>query len=143
MNFLHPQTVHFPIALLIVAAGIYVFSLFSLQDFYRRVAYLLHALGLIGLVLATFSGRQAEAMLIEKTPEVEQLLFRHEWLAYTSIWLFAMMLVWQYLRAFKMKHVERLIFTLAFILFSGLLIYSSHIGGSMVYEHGVGMIKPS
>ena len=134
----HPQTVHFPIALLIVAGAFYLYGLVKRSTNYSQTAFLLHLIGVGGLVFAVLSGRQAVGEVVH-TESIAALIETHELIGYFATWLFSMLLIWQYLRKEKLKRAEELIFVILFISFLGLMSYGSHIGGQLVYEEGAGV----
>ena len=142
MNF-HPQSVHFPIALLVVSWVCYVIGFTQKDDFSFRVGSLLHTLGIIGIVGAIISGKIASSGL-EEMPNIQALLRQHELMAYGSIWSFGMLWLWKYIRqkalSDKLPSWEKWIFSLIFFLALAFMGYSSHLGGKMVYEHGVNVL---
>lgn len=135
---LHPQTVHFPIALLIAAGVLYVLPFWKRDPLYERGGFLLHIAGVVTLVLAILTGIQAEAEIVH-TQAIHQLARNHELLGYAAIWLFGMMLVWRYLRQSAGSQVEKILFVCVFWALLGLMGYSAHLGGKMVYEEGAGV----
>ncbi|MEZ4774764.1 MAG: DUF2231 domain-containing protein [Bacteroidia bacterium] len=136
----HPQTVHFPIALLYTAFGLFVWHAVRPQDWVTRSANLLHVLGLVAMILSIFSGRQAESM-VEVSAETADILQRHELLGYLSIWLFTGLWVWQFIRHGKMGSVGKWVFLALFAASLGAMSYGAHEGGVMVYQWGIGVSK--
>lgn len=134
----HPFLVHFPIALLIVAGLAYGASLRLADAFWGRGGYLLHLAGLIGLVLATLSGRQAEASLV-MTDAIRDLLQTHELIGYANLWAFALLLVWRYLGVKKPQSLTAWAFVLVFWAMIGLMAWGGWYGGRLVYEEGAGV----
>lgn len=134
----HPQTVHFPIAFLVLAGIFYVVPFFSTDSWFVRGGMVLHVAGLVGLVLAILTGMQAEATVVH-TARIHELYKTHELLGYATVWLFAMLLVWRYLREKGSPAWERLLFVGFFWGLIGLMGYSAHLGGKMVYEEGAGV----
>lgn len=128
----HPISVHFPIAFLILAGGLYIYFLFKEDAFYFRAGKMLHVLGLGGLVLAMLTGRSASSKIGVNDP-LADVLDNHEILGYAAIWAFSMLMVWVYLRekTFQKKGREVFLFTLVFILFLILMSYSSYLGGEL------------
>jgi uncharacterized membrane protein len=124
------MSVHFPIALLIVSGGLYVFAVFRPDHPYSPSAFLLHILGTIGIGLSVLTGNQEKANIIAGSPEAE-LLNQHEIWAYVLLWLFGMLLLWRYLRLQKIKPNEQKLFVLIFIVAIGLMLYSAWLGGNM------------
>jgi len=143
LNF-HPQTVHFPIALLIVAGGLYLYAFYKNESFSLQAAILLHTLGVLGMVVAIISGKIAQST-ITTTDSLRPILRNHELFAYGNIWVFGILWIWQYTRIKSLKRSEtrseKLFFSLLFMLAIGFMAYGSHLGGKMVYEQGAG-VKP-
>lgn len=134
----HPQTVHFPIAFLILAGGLYVISHFQEDNFWSRAGFYLHIAGVLGLVVAIFSGQQAESAVVQ-TSEIHDLITNHERLAYLVTWLFGMLLIWKYLRRNNKGPIEHWAFVILFIGSIFIMAYGSHLGGTLVYEKGAGV----
>ena len=137
---LHPATVHFPIALTFTAGACYLYALIRNSSQAGTFGFLLHAIGVGGMIAAVLTGRQAESQLVH-TPSIQELVEPHESIAYLSLWLFAMMLIWQYLRRSRYQKIEQVLFTLVFWILLGVMGYGAHLGGKMVYEEGAG-VKP-
>ncbi|MEO0470086.1 MAG: DUF2231 domain-containing protein [Bacteroidota bacterium] len=136
---LHPALVHFPIALLVVSGGFYVVAVWqNNQPEVPKTAFVLHLLGMIGMVLAIFSGLQAEGDA-QLTEEVDAILGRHEILGYGVLWMYGMLYVWHYLRKGKQTQTEKIIFVLVFVGISLAMLYSASLGGELVYQHGIGV----
>ncbi|RMG73520.1 MAG: hypothetical protein D6722_03650 [Bacteroidetes bacterium] len=134
----HPFLVHFPLALLVVAGLAYLASLRSPDPFWARSGYLLHLAGLAGLVLATLSGRQAEAGLV-MTEAIRELLQTHELMGYGTLWAFALLLVWRYLGVKKPQSLTAWAFGLVFWAMIGLMAWGGWYGGRLVYQEGAGV----
>ncbi|MEL6626058.1 MAG: DUF2231 domain-containing protein [Bacteroidota bacterium] len=135
---LHPFFVHFPVALLLVSGLAYITAIFQERAFYQRAGFLLHVAGILGSIAAIFTGRGAEAEIVH-TEAIHQLVELHEKLAYVMVWVLIMLLLWQYLRGAKQTKMEMGIFALVFVANMGLMLFSSHLGGEMVYKEGAGI----
>lgn len=133
---LHPQSVHFPIAILLLAGGIYIFAHFQKKETYYPMAYLLHSIGVIGAIIGILTGRWASTD-VNIEGEVKSILNQHEWLGYICLWLYALLWVWQYLRQKRMSNKESIGFLFIYVAVSCLLAYMAHLGGEMVYEYGI------
>lgn len=137
---IHPQVVHFPIAILLVAGGFYLVSIFHQERQYHWFAYLLHGIGVVSSALAVLSGRWgSNGINIPST--ARSIMNQHEWLAYGVLWGFALLWIWQYLRQNRMNKNEKVGFLVVFGLVAMMLAYSSHLGGTMVYDYGIGVVK--
>ncbi|MDX1908828.1 MAG: DUF2231 domain-containing protein [Bacteroidia bacterium] len=136
----HPFSVHFPVALLLVAGVSYGVSLFRDTAFFRRAGLYLHLLGVSGLVLAILTGRAAQAAARSQHPP-EDLIRQHELSGYVVLWLAAMLLVWVWLRP-KATRREFMAITLILAAVLGLLIWDASLGGTLVYRYGIGVDAP-
>lgn len=135
---LHPLVVHFPIALLIMAGVFYLVEVIVQNDKFGFPGFILHALGLLGTIVAIFSGDVAEGGVIH-THEINELLDLHENLGMLSAWAFGSLAVWVFLRKQSKILIEKIGFLIVYAGLIGVLAWTSHIGGTMVYEHGAGV----
>jgi uncharacterized membrane protein len=136
---LHPLIVHFPIALLFVAGGFYIYALIKSSESIFSTGSLLHLIGSLSFIVAILTGQQAESA-VTHTREIHEIITQHELLSYISIWIFALMYIWQMLRNKKFLQVEKLGFVGLFIIVLCIMGYSAHLGAKMVYEKGAGVI---
>jgi uncharacterized membrane protein len=104
---------------------------------------LLHLAGILGLIVALFSGMQAEGSVVH-TQTIHALIKKHELLSYILIWGFGLLYVHYLLRKKSAIRMERIGFITVFCVFLGLMTYSAFLGGKMVYEEGAGVapMKP-
>jgi uncharacterized membrane protein len=138
----HPLVVHFPIALLLTAAG------FDLAGWacrcnrsLRFVATVLYVLGSLTIVAAYFTGRAAAETIW--LPGMAHAAVKEHWdWAFRSVWFFGVLtllrlvLLWR-LRAPRPALVAAL--TLAGLVGVVLLGETGDRGGRLVYRHGVGV----
>ncbi|WNJ18508.1 DUF2231 domain-containing protein [Pontibacter sp. G13] len=137
----HPISVHFPIALLIVAGLAYFAQAIKPEErLFGQGGFWLHALGWAGMIVAIFTGRSAESSLVH-TQQIHEWVETHELWGYIAAWLFAMMLVWKYLRIRKTVKPELWAYAVIFAAMLGVMGYGASIGGKLVYEGGAG-VKP-
>lgn len=136
---LHPATVHFPIALLLASLGFYAVHQWKQEAYYQRTGFLLHLIGVISMVIAVLTGNQAQSA-IEGIPVLEDIVQQHQISGFVLLWLLSMMLIWRYLRQERMQSLERWLFLGLFFAAMGLMTYSAHLGGTMVFEHGAGVM---
>ncbi len=137
MQNIHPLVVHFPIALLMSAAGLMLFGVLGRSERLLRAACLNLWLGTIAAAIAVRTGLAAEETA-QHTFEIHQLLERHEalglWVLWLSVGLALVSLVAPLMRSRRWQ----------WVVFAGLVVTSvvlsvgAHYGGRMVYEHGVG-----
>ncbi|MFH2056273.1 MAG: DUF2231 domain-containing protein [bacterium] len=134
----HPYLVHFPIALFVCAVVCELVALLKHSRLFSQTA-LLTSIGAAGFcVLAVISG------LIAKTAtplagEIHQVVESHETFGYGVLactLVFAALKSWSYVTG-RRKFAETLIGVGLIGLL--LLVLTSHEGGELVYEHGVGV----
>jgi len=138
---LHPVVVHFPIALLIVAAGVDIASVFW-RDRLTFLALLLYVLGAIGAVAGYLSGQAAaDAVVVSGSANV--VLTTHADWATVTMWFFVVYALARVVIAWKTRWGARLAVhvPLVAVALGGLfLLYNTaNNGGRLVFEHGVGV----
>ena len=137
---LHPQIVHFPIAILFTYALFELIGVVMKKGFYQKAAYLLLILGVIGAFFAVLTGNQAFASYQYWNNSSKELFEYHQTYANITIWFFTVLLV---VRTFLLvkKKFNGIIkyFILLLALFGCFLIYqSAKYGGDLVKKFGVG-----
>ncbi|MEO1449477.1 MAG: DUF2231 domain-containing protein [Bacteroidota bacterium] len=135
----HPLTVHFPIAWLILAGIAYAWRVYQTDHGIVRSAPLIHAGATLATGMAILSGRGALDDAGEWSAVAEDILNQHEIGAYVLLWANLMLLLWVYLRYKRMNGPELWVFLLVFWGMLAGLMYQAHLGGQMVYLHGVGV----
>ncbi len=140
----HPLVVHFPIALILVAALATVVWSVRGTSFWRRCALLLFTLGMGGAVFAYKTGEAMEEQS-EGSPIVEELVGLHEDLALytlvvTGVTLAALagLSLWLERRttlepAPQDPLAARLALALAALAAAVLVAWTAHVGGTMVW----------
>ncbi|NNE71256.1 MAG: hypothetical protein HKN29_12950 [Rhodothermales bacterium] len=138
---LHPLVVHFPIVLLLVAAGMVVIWSVRDRDGWLRMACGFAWLGSVAAVVASRTGEQLEEE-VRGTPMVETLIDLHELSAdWTVLLAFCLSLVlttllfgarWWPNRAGSPGAIRLLVLLLA-IAVAVLIAWTGHLGGLMVW----------
>jgi uncharacterized membrane protein len=138
---LHPKIVHFPVALLITSAffGILALIFKKRRELFKEVLFWNLLLGVAGAILAIITGLSQEDTLVHNEA-IHELMETHETLGFIFSGLFAVLLVWMIFRKSKMKTGELVGFVVILIVSAGLLTYSAHLGGKMVYGEGAGVV---
>ena len=141
---LHPVAVHFPVALILMAAvatGVWVFRGTA---FWRQCALFLLTFGLIGGIVAYQTGEAIEEHT-EGTPIVEELVDMHEDTAFYALLLTgAVLLAMAGLTLWRDRRITlerkrhdplwaRILLALATIAAALLIAWTAHIGGTMVW----------
>jgi len=134
---LHPAVVHFPIALGVVGAMAAVVYLFLRKEWLRWFAPVLLTLALLGAVGAYFSGQNAEDRA-EKLKVPEAAIHEHEESSLYVLGLFglATLLSW----ATHGRRRGEWLAALVAVIAAGAVLYTSHLGGKLVFIHGAGRV---
>lgn len=137
---LHPVTVHFPIATMFVVLGLCVWRLVKeLSPDISKLTFYLFAISELALLITVLTGRASGQDLLP-SEELREVLDLHEILGYAVIWANGLLLIWMYLRHHRWERKELAGFVLVLGLICGLMAFSSHLGGRMVYEFGAGVM---
>lgn len=142
----HPLSVHFPIALLLVATFFKIVSLWSRNKVWPQAGSILLGLGILGAWIAIYTGDQADGIVSRKLCD-PTVLKEHENMAYITTWIFtagfALDLALTYgLLNFK-KNIFKFILVLGMLSGSILLGYAGHLGATLVYQQAAGVYTPS
>lgn len=137
----HPASVHIPIALLALAWGVQI-GQFMLSEPWKSQGNIVVSwclvLGTVALLPSLLSGSLASEA-VSKESTAYAIMERHEILAYVLIWLAGMLSGWRIWRFPRWSIGESIAFTCAMTFMVGLMTYSAWLGGTMVYEYGVGV----
>jgi uncharacterized membrane protein len=136
---LHPALVHFPIAFLIAAWVLYILAFFQFgEKSWGFFAQIMLIAGTVMTIPALISGSIAEE-LVDPNSAAHSIAEDHELAGYILAWLSVMLTGWTALRQRRWKRAEAGMFLGLISLMVALLIYTSMMGGEMVYQHGVGV----
>lgn len=146
-ELLHPLSVHFPIALLIVGSIFYVLSVFIKRPYFqalRKFSFLIMVIGTVAAWISIYTGLMAEDV-VSRTLCDPQIRLDHEDYSYYMAYLFT---------AFCVSHVLSQIlsnkYTSYFIAFNILVViggtatltYTSHLGATLTYQQAAGVYNP-
>lgn len=142
----HALSVHFPIALLPVATITFLISFFvkaSGKKGWRTAATLLLFAGTLMAWVSTFTGDSAEAIVARKICD-PTILKDHEIASETMTWIFtvAAALCLTFTSNLARPGVRMISIYLTFLLMlvgTGYLVYTGHIGATLVYDQGAGV----
>ncbi|GEO05451.1 hypothetical protein AAE02nite_31150 [Adhaeribacter aerolatus] len=145
----HPLTIHFPIALLLLATITKLTALLLRENsaafWHRTGAYLLYA-GCLTAWLSIYTGGLADGIVSRKICD-PTVLKDHEIAAYNLAYLFSAATVLELclrLNLIKFKaNVLRLVVALLMLTGSGFLVYAGHLGARVVYQQAGGVLVPT
>ncbi len=142
----HPLFVHFPIALLLLGTLFKIIGYWSKGQFLSLPGTIILSLGVIGGWIAIYTGDLADG-IVSRTLCDPTILKDHENSSYTTMWLFSGALIFDLLFQLKLISFKRKLFDIliivTLILGSGYLIYTGHLGATLVYEQAAGVNIPS
>jgi uncharacterized membrane protein len=141
LSNLHPQIVHFPIAILILYAVFELIGIISKKDSLQKTAHLLLAIGVLTAIAAVLTGNQAaELVKLKLSTNFESLIEEHETFATITLWYFFATLVLRTYLILKKKFngVYKYLF-IPIVLVGVYFIYQTgNHGGKLVYKYGIG-----
>ena len=137
---LHPAIVHFPIALISIAALFAVISLFTKKEFFKEVAFWNLLLGVIGGIVAVLTGLIEEQNLTHND-EIHQVMVKHKFNGFGILILSFALLTWIWVRKNRIGRSEYTAWVLFLVICTAAVFYQGFLGGKMVFEQGAG-VKP-
>ena len=148
----HIALIHFPIALIVIGTIVELFSFLGWRRTgFRWAGRWMLLIGAILSVPTTFSGLYALSQevpngvhaLAASDPLLAKTLRLHIWTQSiaTGLAMF-LVVVWISLTNFWRDRLS-IVFKLLLIVTSGLILYGSHLGGSMVYQHQLATTQPA
>lgn len=152
---LHPAVVQFPLALL-MAAPFVVLASVLVRPSWRALAFTAFGLMLAGtfaLWVATGTGHAA-GQLVERTPELERAIVRHEALGSAARGVFAgltllyalFLLVPLWLKRSAPDGLRtgiQVVFLVLYVACTGVLAQAANAGGHLVHQYGIrAMVQP-
>lgn len=142
----HPLSVHFPIALLIIASLFKILALWYKREVWEMGGTVLLGLGVVGLWVAIYTGNLADGVVSRKLCD-PTILKEHENMAWLTAWLFTAAAAVDLLRYIKFPLFRNKLFLIIVVLIligsSGLLSYVGHLGATLVYQQAAGVYVPS
>jgi uncharacterized membrane protein len=142
---LHPLVIHFPIALLIVAAfADLIDTLIGRPKWLASAATMLFACGSVGAIVACLTGQQALDTVLMPGMGHPIVQAHRMWAIATAVY-FSVLTVIRFATAFRAPLARRYRFVLLLAAVVGVvgLQQTAERGGRLVYEHGVGVIGSS
>ena len=142
----HPLSVHFPIALLLIALLFKVLAITIKGLTWNRAGTALLFLGTLGAWIAIYTGNLADGIVSRQICD-PTILKDHENASYSVAWLFtaASLLDVAALVGLLKRYAKVLMLLIVTLMFigSGFLLFAGHLGATLVYQQGAGVYKPS
>jgi uncharacterized membrane protein len=146
----HALSVHFPIALLIFST-LAMLTSFPLKSenkqIWRKAASGLLYAGTIAAWVSIYTGNLADGIVSRKICD-PTILKDHEIAAQTMTYLFTAAVVLNLIILFKifrspLRQIASIVILLLMIAGSGYVVYTGHLGASLVYQQGAGVYNHS
>ncbi len=145
----HPLSVHFPIAILLLATIATSIALFMRGDqkpFWQRAGSYLLYLGALSAWVAIYTGDMADGIVSRKLCD-PTVLKDHELAAFNVAYLFSGATVLDVVLRFNLIKVWHKLLNILVVLLmlagSGFLAYAGHLGAEVVYEQAGGVNVPT
>ena len=135
----HPAFVHFPIALLSAAFFFELLGLLFRRDSLHDVGRAVLFLGTVCALVALGTGLWAEKLTDPGPRALEAVSEPHKTFAYVTVGLAVLLSVWRLAAGRKYQGPQRGLFVLGLAALTGVILWTGHLGGKMVYNHGAGV----
>ena len=143
LRTLHPMIVHFPITLFYLTALFEGLYFAFRQDWLARAGYMLLTLSMAAGVAAGIAGAISETYVLSHISRASlHILSTHKNFAELSVFTFGVAWLWRTLLALRHrlpKGFAAVVYYLVILLGVALISYTGFLGGSLVYDHGVGV----
>ncbi len=136
MTSVHPFLVHFPIALLTVAAALEIVASISGKEEYSRAGWWNQLAGSFALAAAVVSGLCAEEAA-RIGADAAGIFQSHQQMAFSATALFALLLLWRVGTRTRIPPNRRLLYLSLFVAGVILLLTGAWYGGELVFRFGV------
>jgi len=138
MPNLHPVIVHFPIALIIVAAACDLIGILSSRRSFIQAANIISVFAGIGAIFAVLTGWLAEESVWH--PEAaHEILETHELLGFVFLGVILVMVIFRLAVRERIYDRFRWIGFFMALIGSAIVGYGGYLGGEMVFAHGAGV----
>ena len=134
----HSALNDFPVALLVASVAFDFAATGPRRDALRAAAYWSLVTGAGAAVLAVISGFVA-AYQVDQTPAFAQILLTHRLLGVAIAVVFSALAAWRVWRRNVFSEPEQQSYIMAALVGALVLLWSAHLGGTLVFHHRVGV----
>jgi len=138
---LHPLVVHFPIALLTMAALLYLVACGWKRDAWAWPALWMLTIGTLGAALALWTGLRAGAGVMVAESVRDHILIHHEHLMIVVFAMSVALTAWALLTP-PMPRRGRVVFVALMVVLASLIVKGADYGAWMVYGYNAGGALP-
>ncbi len=142
----HPLSVHVPLAVLMLGTLFLLIGVFIKKNFWGDMAKILLVIGTFGTWVSIYTGNLADSIVSRQICD-PTVLETHEANAYIVGWIFLLVSITIILEYFGWLNRFKKLFAVTLIVLSitgsGFLIYTGHLGATLVYQQAAGVHIPS
>lgn len=138
----HPLFVHFPVALLFMAAVFYFIGAFLKKESLIEAGKWALWSGALFAIFAVVTGLRA-AYTVPHSDESHRIMVVHQNMGYVILGISIVLSAWLLIVKASIPKKGRLVFLVALALLNLILIQQADLGGRMVFLHGTGVGKKS
>lgn len=135
---LHAALNDFPAALLLVSVLLDLLGVFTKRDSLKAAGFWTLIVGVLGTGGAVLAGEMAEEA-VEHSDEAHAVMETHETLGIIVLVLFGLLALWRIVRKGVWGAKEQPIALTAGVIGVSLMVYTSYIGGSLMFDHALGI----
>jgi len=138
----HPLSVHLPIGLLLAATAFKFISLFKSASVWKQGGSVLLFMGVVGAWISVYTGDVADGIVSRELCD-PIVLKNHENASIAMAWIFTVTVVLEMINTFLRKYGLKLAVVVSMLVGSGFLVYTGHLGATLVYQQAAGVYVPS
>jgi len=142
----HPLSVHLPLVVLILGSLFISINTITKKNFWDDMSKILLVIGTIGTWIGIYTGNLADSVVSRQICD-PTVLETHEANAYIMGWIFTIVstiIILEYSGFLKkIKNPLKITLVVLSIIGSGILIYTGHLGSTLVYQQAAGVHIPS
>ncbi|MDP3774560.1 MAG: DUF2231 domain-containing protein [Gemmatimonadales bacterium] len=135
---LHAALNDFPAALLLVSVLFDMLGIFTKRDSLKAAGFWTLVVGVLGTGAAILAGLMAEDV-IEHSDQAHAVMETHETLGIIVLVLFGLLALWRIVRRGVWGEKEQPVALTAGVIGVALMVYTSKIGGSLMFDHALGI----
>ncbi len=135
---LHAALNDLPAALLLISVLFDLIGGITKRDSLRAAGFWTLIAGVLGAGAAVVSGLLAEDV-VEHSNRAHAVMETHETLAFIVLVLFGLLALWRLVRRGVLSPREQPVALTASVIGIGLMLYTAGLGGTLVFDHGLGI----
>jgi uncharacterized membrane protein len=139
VNNIHPFLSSFPVALIITAFVLEVFSLFTASEKWRTVIFTNLIFAAIFTLLAFVSGYQAKEIANQTFQVSEDLILFHHYWGRALLFCVIPCVAFHFFMQRSPQAMIRYLYLLSLALITAIALYAGYLGGELVFSHGAGV----